>query len=269
VRVCATSLACPRFQPAVHRGADTHLAALDNMSSPEDWYRSLPKITRGYATTALLTTVAVQLQFISPALLWLTPPMVADFSAVTQKIELWRLVTNFCFFGPFGLAFVFGLFFLLRFGKELEMKRFEGRLADFLWALMIMGLVQIGVVYVLGFSMPFLAGGMLSSITYLWSREFADQVLSIYGLFNVQGFYFPWVMLAIRVLMGQSVVDDLIGIFAAHVYYFLEDVQGVRLAAPQLLRDFMDTPSAAAPQQRNRNMFGGHDWGRGGQRLGG
>eukprot|EP00965_Chrysotila_dentata_P218771 6190757-Pleurochrysis_carterae.AAC.1 len=75
------------------------------------------------------------------------------------------------------------------------------------------------------------------------------------------------VLLAIRVLMGGSPVDDLIGIFSGHVYYFLEDVQNVRLSAPAFLRDLLDGPAAGAPQP-NRGIFGGHGWGAG-QRLGG
>jgi hypothetical protein len=72
-------------------------------------------------------------------------------------------------------------------------------------------------------------------------------------------------MVAIRVLMGGSPVPDLVGIFAGHAYYFLEDVQGVRLKAPQFLADVLDAPSRQAP---NRNFMGGHAWG-GGNRLGG
>ena len=133
---------------------------------------------------------------------------------------------------------------------------------------------------------------MLASIVYIWSREYAEQVLSIFGLFEVQAFYFPWVrhsdlralcrssdsahvmhtlkcgqvLVAIRVLMGGSPVDDLIGIFAGHVYYFLEDVQNVKIVAPAILRDYLD--GGSRPPQPNRNLFGNHAWG-GGQRLGG
>ena len=154
--------------------------------SPEEWYKSLPKITRGWMTTAMATTVLVQLEFVQPFLLHL------DFPSLTQKLEVWRLLTNFCFFGPFGMPFVFSLFFMVRYGRELEAKRFEGRAGDFLWALILMGLVQVAVAFAI-VPLPFLAQGLLSSIVYLWSREYADQVLSIFGLFNVQGFYFPWV----------------------------------------------------------------------------
>lgn len=231
---------------------------------PEEWYRSLPVITRGYLTVAFVATVVVQLELVSGMLLYL------DFDLIFGKLELWRLLTNFTFFGTFSLPFVFSMFFLVRYGKELEMKRFEGRPADYLWCLAFCGLLMIGVAYVVG-GQPFLAPSMLSAMVYLWSREYAEQTLNMFGLFNVQAFYFPWVLCAIRVLMGGSAVPDLIGIFAGHVYYFLEDVQGVRLRAPLFLADALDTPAtgAARAAQQNRNAFGGHQWGGGGQRLGG
>jgi len=138
------------------------------MSSPEDWYRSLPKVTRGYLTTALAATICVQLELVSPFLLHL------DFDRILQQLEIWRLATNFVFFGKFGFPFVFSLFFLVRYGRELEAKRFEGRTGDFLWGMMIMGLIQIAVAYLLG-GIVFLAQSMLSALVYLWSREYQDQ----------------------------------------------------------------------------------------------
>ena len=62
----------------------------------EDWYRGLPKVTRGYMTAAMGTTVLVQLELLAPTLLFL------DFEAVGTQLEVWRLMTNFVFFGGFG-----------------------------------------------------------------------------------------------------------------------------------------------------------------------
>ena len=124
---------------------------------PEAWYRSLPVITRGYMTAAFATTVVTQLELVSPMLLYL------DFDLVLGKLELWRILTNFCFFGTFSLPFVFSMFFLVRYGKELETKRFDGRPADFLWCLAITGIMLTAVAYVLG-NQPFLASSMLSAV---------------------------------------------------------------------------------------------------------
>ena len=230
---------------------------------PEEWYRSLPPVTRAYMTAAGVATLVTQMELISPMLLYL------DIDLVFGKLELWRLLTTFIYFGGFGLPFVFSLFFLVRYGSELEKKRFEGRSADMVWFMAIAGVVMVAIAYLLG-GVPFLAQSMLSTLVYLWSREYSEQVISIFGLFNVQAFYFPWVLCAIHKLMGGSPVPDLIGIFAGHVYYFLEDVQGLQLKAPLFLSDALDAPAtgAARQAQQNRNAFGGHQWGGGGQRLG-
>ena len=155
-------------------------------TSPEEWYRSLPPITRGYMTAGFGATVLTQMEFISPMLIHL------DFDLLLGQFELWRLATNFCFFGKFGLPFVFSMFFLVRYGKELETKRFEGRPSDMLWCLAFTGLLQVIVAYLL-VEMPFLSQSMLSVLVYLWAREYAEQVVNVFGLFNVQAFYFPWV----------------------------------------------------------------------------
>ena len=232
------------------------------MSSPEEWYRSLPPVTRYYATLAFAATALFQAQILDARLL------ILDVDAVVTNLELWRLATNFLFFGGFGFPFVMSMFFLVRYTKELETKRFEHRTADFLWAMMLMGAIMILVAFLVTGS-PVLSQAMLSAIVYIWSREYAETVLSVFGLFQVQGFYWPWVLVALRMLMGGSPVDDLVGIFAGHVYYFAEDVQGVRLNAPALLRDYLDGPPRGAPAAQHRGVFGGHQWGGGGQRLGG
>ena len=77
----------------------------------EDWYRGLPKVTRGYMTAAMGTTVLVQLELLAPTLLFL------DFEAVGTQLEVWRLMTNFVFFGPFGMPFCFSMLFLVRYGR--------------------------------------------------------------------------------------------------------------------------------------------------------
>jgi len=158
-------------------------------NSPEEWYRNLPKITRAYLTIAFAATVVTHAELLDGKLIHL------DFDKVFGQLELWRLVTCFSFFGKFSLPFVLSLFFLVRYGKELEIKRFENRSADMLWFMVITGLIMVAVAYLLG-DLPILSPSMLSAIVYLWSREYSETVISIYGMFNVQAFYFPWVRAA-------------------------------------------------------------------------
>ena len=72
---------------------------------PEEWYRNLKPVTRAYMTAAMGTTIIVQMDLLSPYFL------VLDYGAIVNNLELWRLVTNFCFFGKFSLPFVFSMFF--------------------------------------------------------------------------------------------------------------------------------------------------------------
>ena len=93
-----------------------------------------------------------------------------------------------------------------------------------------------GVAFCLG-DQPFLAPSMLSALVYLWSREFSEQQLSMYGLFNVQGFYLPWVLCAIHVLLGGSAVPGSDRYRCRpRLLLSLEDVQGYRLRAPSSWR---------------------------------
>jgi len=236
---------------------------LEAMPSPEEWYKSLPKITRGYMTGALAATLLCQIGVISPYHLYL------DFDLLFGKFEIWRLVTNHLFFGKFSLPFVFSLFFLIRYGSQLEQTRFPGRSADYLVMLMFCGLICTLVAFVM--ELPFLAPALLSSIVYMWSRVFATQQISVFGLFEVEAFYFPWVMLAMTVLMGGSPVLSLVGIGAGHCYFFLEDVQGYSLKAPMFMVNYFDAATVQAAQyrtqNRNRTFTGGYNWGQG-QSLG-
>ncbi|KAJ1621976.1 Der1-like family-domain-containing protein [Pavlovales sp. CCMP2436] len=230
------------------------------MSSPADWFNGLPKVTRFYLAGAFISTCAVQLGIVSAELLYL------NMTAVFSELEIWRLLTNLLFFGGFGLPLVFNLFFLVRYSTQLEQGRFAGKSADYLVCLALCALVLTVVAGLMG-NVPFLSQSLISSIVYLWARLNPTQPLSMFGLFTVQAFYFPWVMVAMSVLMGSSPVPNLLGIFAGHVYHFLVDVQGLQLRAPRFLQEALnDIPRA--PEAQYRGNFGGHAWGNAGRRLG-
>lgn len=57
-------------------------------------------------------------------------------NCVTRLIhfrQLWRLVTTFLFFGPFGFTFMFNLIFTYRYCRMLEEGSFRSRPADFFY----------------------------------------------------------------------------------------------------------------------------------------
>ena len=48
--------------------------------------------------------------------------------------------------------------------------------------------------------------------------------MNFFGILNFNAPYLPWVLLGFSVLIGNTILVDLIGILVGHVYYFLEDV---------------------------------------------
>ena len=65
--------------------------------SIEEWYKQMPIVTRTYLTLAFLTTVGCALELISPYTVYFNRRL------IVEKLQLWRLLTNFFFFGNLGM----------------------------------------------------------------------------------------------------------------------------------------------------------------------
>lgn len=184
--------------------------------SVEDWYKQLPIVTRTYVTLAFLTTAGCALEIITPYNIYFNANL------IFKKGELWRLMTNFFFFGKFGLDFVFHMFFLIKYCKSLEEGSFRGRSADFLWMLLFGGVLLTSFAPFV--DITFLGSSLTFMMVYVWGRRHQFVNLSFLGIFNFTAPYLPWVLLAFSLMLGNSPVVDLMGMAAGHVYYFLEDV---------------------------------------------
>jgi len=53
--------------------------------------------------------------------------------------QLWRLATNFLYFGPIGFNFLFNLIFTYRYCRMLEEGSFRGKTADFFFMFLFGG----------------------------------------------------------------------------------------------------------------------------------
>ncbi|KAJ4952244.1 hypothetical protein NE237_029076 [Protea cynaroides] len=190
-------------------------ASGSSMSSPAEFYNSLPPITKAYGTLCVLATIAYQIGLLNPANIALF------YSYVFSRFQVWRLFTNFFFLGNFSINFGIRLLMIIRYGVQLENGPFERRTADFLW-MMIFGALSLLVLSAIPLLWsPFLGTSLVFMLLYVWSREFPNAQISIYGLVTLKAFYLPWAMLALDVIFGSSPIPDLLGIIAGHLYYFL------------------------------------------------
>ncbi|XP_077995283.1 derlin-2-like [Glandiceps talaboti] len=230
-------------------------------------YMQTPPITRAYTTACVLTTLAVQLDVITPFQLYFNPDL------IFTKYQGWRLVTNFLFFGTIGFNFLFNMIFTYRYCRMLEEGSFRGRTADFFFMFIFGGTVM--TLIALFVNLVFLGQAFTLMLVYIWSRRNPYVRLNFFGLMNFQAPYLPWVLLAFSLLLGNSIIVDVMGIAVGHVYYFLEDVfpqqpGGFKLLkTPGFLKSIFDGPVEDPDYQQlpEEERPGGFAWG-GGNRLG-
>ncbi|XP_009605271.2 derlin-1 isoform X1 [Nicotiana tabacum] len=185
------------------------------MSSPAEFYKSLPPVSKAYGTACLVLTTACQLglfDLVDIALLY---------ELVFSHFQVWRLITNFFFLGKFSINFGIRLLMIARYGVQLESGPFQRRTADFLWMMIFGALTLLALSLIPFFRSPFLGISIVFMLLYIWSREFPNANINIYGLVTLKAFYLPWAMLGLDVIFGSPIMPDLLGIIAGHLYYFL------------------------------------------------
>lgn len=203
-------------------------------------YMQIPAVTRAYTTACVLTTAAVQLELITPFQLYFNPDL------ILKKYQIWRLITNFLFFGPLGFSFLFNMIFLYRYCRMLEEGSFRGRTADFVYMFLFGGVLM--TLFGLFANLFFLGQAFTIMLVYIWSRRNPYVRMNFFGLLNFQAPFLPWVLMGFSLLLGNSIVIDLLGIGVGHIYYFLEDVfpnqPGGRklLTTPGIFRVLFDMP---------------------------
>jgi len=182
-----------------------------------DHLLAVPPITRCYLLGAIIVTASCSLELVSPFALYF------NLRLVVFQGQLWRLFTNFFFFGALGVDFLFHMFFLVRYCRLLEEGSFRGRSCDFALMLLFGGAAMCTASAFIS-APPFLGSSLAFMMVYVWARRNADMRMSFLGLFNFRAPFLPWVLLGFSVLLGNSPSVDVMGIAVGHLYFFLDDV---------------------------------------------
>ncbi len=113
-------------------------------------------------------------------------------------------MTNFFYFGNFGLDFVFHMFFLVRYCRLLEEGSYRGRTADFFYVLLLGCVVMtvrfrlfcsrlcgddllvVPLLQIVGpwIDLYFFGSALTFMIVYLWGRRNPQVRMNIFGVFN-------------------------------------------------------------------------------------
>lgn len=142
----------------------------------------------------------------------------------------------------------------------LEEGSFRGKAADFFLMFVFGASLMIAIAFFV--NLLFLGHAFTIMLVYVWSRRNPFVRMNFFGLLNFQAPYLPWVLLAFSLLLGNSVLVDLMGIAVGHVYYFLEDVfprqpGGFRvLLTPAFIKALFDNDNDRGNEQRPERF----DW---------
>ncbi|XP_043909976.1 derlin-2 [Protopterus annectens] len=231
-------------------------------------YMQIPIVTRAYTTACVLTTAAVQLELITPFQLYFNPELIC------RQYQVYRIITNFLFFGPVGFNFLFNMIFLYPFCRLYQTGEVRGRNSDFIFVPWYFG-GWLAVLFGLFVNLVFLGQAFTIMLVYIWSRRNPYVRMNFFGLLNFQAPFLPWVLMGFSLLLGNSIIVDLLGIAVGHIYFFLEDIFPNQPGGSKLLKtpSFLKAIFDSREDDPNYNPLpeerpGGFAWGEG-QRLGG
>ncbi|KAK4489398.1 hypothetical protein RD792_005207 [Penstemon davidsonii] len=129
------------------------------MSTPLQYYNSIPPVAKAYAVTCLLFTGACHLQ------LYDVGNIALSYSAIFKRFQVMAIIPYF-------------------------------------WS-------------------PFMGSSLVFVLAYIWGREFPNARVNVHGLFELKGFYIPYYMLVVDLVLGIPLKPGCMGIAAGHLYYFL------------------------------------------------
>nr|GEY54380.1 pentatricopeptide repeat-containing protein At2g22070 [Tanacetum cinerariifolium] len=109
----------------------------------------------------------------------------------------------------------------LKYGVQLKRGPFDKRIANYVWMFFFGALSLLVVAVIPFFRFGFMGTTLVFMIIYVWSRELPNTRVNIQGLVELKGFYLPWAMVAIDLVLGNQLMSSLLGIGVGHLYYVL------------------------------------------------
>ncbi|GMH68715.1 hypothetical protein TrRE_jg6106 [Triparma retinervis] len=141
-----------------------------------------------------------------------------DFRCVFRG-QIWRLLTGFLNYGPFGLSYLLTTQFVWTYMSAIE--RLNHPHPTEFFVMLLTGMSSMLLSYLLlGLPPQLLAHNLSTFLVYIWSRIHEGMEVNLMELFNVKAEYLPWFFLLQTFLLeGQLPTLDLLGIVFGHVYY--------------------------------------------------
>lgn len=192
-----------------------------------DAFAKTPPLTKAYLTASAAATLYGYLfnknQF--PKILSL------EWKPTLQRLQLWRPLTAFFNFGPFGISYLMTAHFVWTYMATLE--RLNHKAPYDFWIMILFGQLSMVLGYpLLNLSPRFLGHNLSTFLVYIWARYHEGLEVNLFELFNTRAELLPWFFLAQTFLLeGEPPVLDFLGICFGHLYHYCKTV-GLLRAPP-------------------------------------
>jgi Derlin-2/3 len=202
-------------------------------------YTKTPPLTKMYLSISFMITLYAYIftknEF--PNILLL------QWDKIVTKLQIWRIVTSFFHFGPFGIGYIMTLQFVWVYMSTLERINHH-RPYDF-WIMILFGQLCMVIGYpIMKLSPKFLGHNLSTFLVYIWSRYHEGVEVNMFELFNTRAEMLPWFFLGQTFLLeGEIPILDFLGIVFGHIYHHCKTV-GI-LRAPTQLTEWYETSDSA------------------------
>lgn len=137
---------------------------------------------------------------------------------------------------------------------------FRGNFAEFVWCICFLWLALVLSSFLV--SLAWLGNSLVFAMLYIWSRKDPEVIVNFWFGFQFKAIQFPFVLIVFRLFMGSQIIDDIAGLLAGHLYYYLKEVlprdYGYKLLeTPEFVKRYLN--SAGPVFQRAASFTGrGH-----------
>ena len=210
-------------------------------------YFKIPPITRYYLTSIFITAaIATYIQPLQTIILYIY----LDYDIALKKFQIWRLFTNLLFVGGFSTPFLFFAIMIYMHFKNVEQNAIVLRVyAKFImmlfYLLLFLNILNIFSYKIFGFKPGFtLAQQLLLAFIYIDSKREPQKMINLYFL-PIKNALYPYALIVFNIVSGAGIYDNIIGIIAGNIYFFLVDVLPVSknlnlLKTPKFLVDLLE-----------------------------
>jgi Derlin-2/3 len=207
----------------------------------EMYFKKMPAVSKFFVIGSLVLGLLCTFDVLSPLQLYL------NISMITDKFELWRIVTNLVYIGNLkanAVNFAFHFYLLLSYLRALEDGAYYRRTADLMWLILLTAIIQTVPIFVfektlseeLSMHIHFLSPSIIFMFVTLWARIHRGTNASwLFGILNFDASWCPWFWAVVSLMLSNNPVIAGLGMLQGYLFGLMGH-NAYWLKAPIVLR---------------------------------